>query len=399
MKIFLGFVLFAAFAAPLPARAQLNDPNSMGNLLKDLPKTPNPQPGPTAVKVVVVKKGERVLALSLRGLLKQPWKVPAVSSVHGFVVDERRSDVILIARAGGRGTLDWRDFAEALRSARGSETPYCSLDPDPANLGGEQRLRVGGVRYDSHFGRVMADADYLMKKTTAGLVASPGLASFTDRLTAYFTEDCGRIAAQGSAPLLNRFWFTPSDPEPGDALSSGSGKTVWVKSRMSLLSEESLATQGGLVSAGRVNPLAAGYARDFSARLKDFSSRSEFGLFDQLHGLFQWVYVASLISSRASGDPETALMLSGWSDQVGTLEPSRARYAGILRTVDLSRCGAGYTASMMGGVQIAPRLPYSLPSSSDMDYLEHMVAEAVDAAPDETSWVLDSGLSSSFFAR
>lgn len=403
VRILPHFVLFFAFTVALPAKAQLNDPNSLGNLLRDLPRTPVPEKGSEPAKIIAAKPtrgGARVLALSLRGLLNQPWKVPAISSVHGFVIDDARNDVILIARSGGREALDWRDFAEALRAVRGGgEAPYCSLDPDPTNLTGEQRLRVGGVRYDSHFGRVMADADYLMKKVTVGLVAAPGLSSFGDRLSAYFAEDCSRLAAQGSAPLLNRFWFTAADPGPNDALSSSSGKTVWVRARLNLLTDESFATQAGLVSRGRVNPIAAGYARDFSSRLTDMSVRPEFALFRQLHGLFQWVYVSNLAMSKAGGNPETALLLSNWSDRLGVLESSRRRYSGVVRDVDLSRCGSGYAAALQGGVEISPRLPSYLSTSSDLGVLEAAVTAAVDAAPNDVFWELSSGLSETFFAE
>lgn len=395
----MKLLLALALSCVSPARAQLGGGLGPGlGLGGTIPvyEKPVPQEGQKPAQLNVQRKatgGVRVLAVSLKGLLAKSWLIPSVSSVHGFVVDDKRGDVILIARTGGKTNLDWRDFSEALRAAlNGGEDPYCSLDPNIANPSGPQGVRVGGVRRWSHFAKVMLDADYLMKQSAAGIVATPSLTSFTDRLINALNADCG---AMNGTQLWNRFWFYPGAPQTDDAKASSSGKTVWVKARVRLLTEEMFAAQGSWAGKGHANAYAAAYSSDFTNRFDDLSAQPGFALFDQLKSLFQWVSIAHLAARRS--EPAASGVLSSWAANLGDNDSGWTGYAGLSRTIQVPRCNMEATQS--GGVSIPSTVPATLQTDSEISGLEGIVLDAAAAAPDEMSWSMETGMPESSFTR
>jgi hypothetical protein len=92
------------------------------------------------------------------------------SRVYGYVVDHATGDVITIGTAAPDGNgIAVEDVVTALKAVYMlGQTPSVSLDPDLANRGGPQTVRVGGVPSQSHFALVMTEADYTMKKIMFG---------------------------------------------------------------------------------------------------------------------------------------------------------------------------------------------------------------------------------------
>ncbi|MBI4668951.1 MAG: DUF1598 domain-containing protein, partial [Elusimicrobia bacterium] len=223
------------------------------------------------------------------------------TDIHGFVIDQAAGDIILIASSGPKAVrrdinLELGDFIAAVQNAfSGSEPPYCSLDPDPEQPSGPQQVRLGGVSQNTHFAKVMLDADYQMKLLAAGKRSNDGLQSFWSLLVERYGRNCSAFNELGQQGLLNRFWFYPQQPEAGDILQSSGGMTIWVKARVRLLTEEMFQTEAGLVDAGSSNPLAVQFADDFTSQFPSLAASNS--IFYKLQNLFQWVYLAKLLNS------------------------------------------------------------------------------------------------------
>lgn len=87
------------------------------------------------------------------------------------VVDSVRDDLILIGRQNpDRPPLQLDDFVVALQSAnqQGIESPGVSIDPDTTSFRKDHHVRYFGGVEGTNFGRICYEADYLMKRMSAG---------------------------------------------------------------------------------------------------------------------------------------------------------------------------------------------------------------------------------------
>lgn len=263
--------------------------------------------------------------------------IGGMSKVVGYVVDEQNTDIILFGEADNGGPpLHLEDFVLALRNAwlkyaelRGNtfyySYPSCTIDPepevfseleqsgsmifapsDPGNMknslerwrsvcGKPQNVKVMGIPFDSHFGKVMVEADYYMKRLVDGSVTVDidGFRSLTD-----MTLDIAREAIEKGKPIsmhaqLNRFWFFPGE----NSFVEDQGIAAIEKSLVQLLTEEEFLTKNReMVGTGRADPLADKFASDFSLNY-DVIAKEE-PIYAQLEGLFRFVALAKLMKAK-----------------------------------------------------------------------------------------------------
>ena len=206
----------------------------------------------------------RVLEKTLKdSSSKQALTLCGITRLYGFVVDSDSRDIILVGKVDpSYPSLRADDLVVALRYAnmvyarqegnvRYYTPPGCSIDPDPdviqqlrqvgygrgssaedrqavseewEAIGRQpQKVRVMGVPFDTHFAKVMVDADYYMKRLTNGSV-DLGVAGFTSLMSMQIDAAREELASgsESTEPehSLNRFWFCPGQTtyEEGDGL-------------------------------------------------------------------------------------------------------------------------------------------------------------------------------------
>jgi hypothetical protein len=274
----------------------------------------------------------------VEGPSKQAEALCGMTRVTGFVVDRKGRDIVLVGVADPSfPPLQLQDFVVALRSSwlryatikgrvRYYTSPGCSIDPDPGvicrlqelgvkiatNMGPDearrhveewrcigaspQKVRVMGVPFDSHFARVMVDADYKMKRYVNGTAprSVPGLLSLSEIIMSVAREDlaAGRRVSV-PAHSVSRFWFCPGETSYYESDSA----YVLDTCRIVLLTEEEFLSESNILrGCGRPNPLARQFADSFTANLPALVKNDP--IFAQLDGLFRFVAIARIMADN-----------------------------------------------------------------------------------------------------
>jgi tetratricopeptide (TPR) repeat protein len=246
-----------------------------------------------------------------------------ISRIYGYVVDHATGDVVIIGTAGADGNgIAVEDVVTALKAVYVlGQTPSVSLDPDLANRGGPQTVRVGGVSSQSHFALVMAEADYAMKKIMFGTspVESDSYHSAYDLLKAAPDPKLGD----------NRFWLSPVPPGPSDIQVAPSLDQALFSSGIQVLTESEEITNAGLTGTGTVEPFAQEAARSFTDHYGVIARR--YPIFRSLEGLNDLVLLATVLRKAGVKEPVLEQLAAA------TLSSQRAGnvpkwYPGITRT-------------------------------------------------------------------
>jgi hypothetical protein len=290
-----------------------------------------------------------------------------VGPAEGFVPDAsgRQRGVTT-----GRPTLVLDDLLVALRHVLSEGVIGCSIDPRPANLAalqqfvaqnsspastalidarykrmaellGQHDIRVDGVPDESHFGRVLVEADYRMKRISLGL-ETPGVKGLRSHLS----------FLNGGGNSIQRWWFVPLY----DGLYRSEDRLAFqlVGQRAQLLSQEELSNASGDRFAAATTRLSTqAFAKNFTEKFAELADESP--VFAELQNLIDWCVLVELI------DQEQLLKRSGFAwgvlsdaerlpTQVG---PAPKEVGAMLNT---KRVGSGSIIGLIaGGVTIEPR--------------------------------------------
>jgi tetratricopeptide (TPR) repeat protein len=268
--------------------------------------------------------------------------------IHGYIVRPEEGDLIIFGTAEGAAEpIDIDDLAVGLAAGwRDGRQPGCSLDPNPYQFGGPQQVRVLGVPHDSHFARVMLDADYEMKKATLG-VRPTAVAGFAD------LPSLGKSYAENhpegpSGNLRMRFWFTPVTPGPGEVRLSPDRDMAVFNAAVQVLVEDMQVSGGTLVGTGRCHPVGEQIGRFTTQHMAELEA--EIPDFAQLHSLFDIMLMASLLKQERT---EVAALR-----QFCDLPPRHVdvpqTYQGLTRIYNLAEA---IQCVVMGGVELKTELP------------------------------------------
>jgi len=242
---------------------------------------------------------DKLRVLSLRSfcdsLLKE--SSPVISSVplnglgwvEGYVIDRENNDLLLFGREAeswpGLRSDELRLMINNVR--RGSQDPYCSLDPINENVvafekakekipsradskeleaylnylievWGPQQVVVGGVPDSSHHAYTMLEADYTMKKMSLGLQTVTPISSTLEMVSEDTSE--GSDAAYQSS---SRFWFVCREGHP-ELLHEEDITTIDELDVIIQTHAQGLNRQGELVDVEKVYPVSETWARRFS---------------------------------------------------------------------------------------------------------------------------------------
>lgn len=308
-------------------------------------------------------------------------------------VDEANNDVILagpaegfapdvsgrmVGLSTGRPPLHLDDLLAALRwqASGGREQIGCSIDPMPerlqglqdwaransnpvtrdvaqqrfqtmAQILGRQQVSVFGVPADSHFARVLVEADYRMKRIALGK-EQPGVLGLRSQLS----------LSTPSGNSLQRWWFVPLyDPIEVDEAGLAfhlSGQ------RAQLLSQDEWSdTQGRRSDAAVTQRSTQKFAQLFTEHFSDLADKSP--AFAELQNVFDLAVFAALLDNQNWArrlDLPLAVLLDAaqWPLQAHP----------VPRSVDSEATTAPrgqVVLGMVGGVTLMPRQVLSRPYS------------------------------------
>jgi len=329
---------------------------------------------------------EKVIAVSLKNLMsvadRQGDRVDEVRTlarlkrIIGYLLDPENDDLILIGVPGDRrGTpaLLLDDLTLTLRSVwTNGLKPGCSLDPDPKDCGGKQKVRIFGVPKESHMSRVMLDADYEMKQINMGLIQFksdpiPGFVSNFDLHVKRLKEK----HTKGKVNTNARFWLTPMRPEPGDIMVEPGRKFVMFQTRVQLLTESMAVSGNALVGTGEVDPVNDLSARIFTAHYEEIETRRV--VFGQLHALFDLVMLAQIL--RQNG-VKSELLERVANRQTRPVDVPDA-YDGLERKVDIPEVKMTYR--VQGGVMVYLKLRRKYARELEKRELARLESAVLDA--------------------
>lgn len=297
----------------------------------------------------------------------------------------------------GRPTLLLDDLIVAWRFAVKASAVGCSIDPraqnlaalqqyvaqnsSPANAGvvegrykkmaevmGMHDIRVDGVPADSHFGRVLVEADYRMKRISLGL-ENPGVKGLISHLA----------MLKGGGNSIQRWWFVPLY----DGLYRSEDRLAFqlVGQRAQLLSQDELANASGERSAAATTRLTTqAFSKLFTEKYAALADESP--VFAELQNLIDWCVLTALI------DREQLVDKIGWNPgvladaeklphEVGPIPKEVPAMVNIKRT-----SGSSIIGLIAGGVTIHPAKMVS-PQSIKTDPTLRLDGQRTEALPKE----------------
>lgn len=272
-------------------------------------------------------------AISLREVAKDPHSAEAMTLFgstwlrgFAFIEDEGGKDCVLLTYVEpDRPTLHLDDLAVAYNNVTESrQRPACTINPRPETLrklselgqrlmgAGEftgmgpqiqewkrvarspQDVIVYGVSSDTHFAKIMVEADYDLKNVVNGTEKMEKVTALTKRFLKK-AETQVKTTGALSMPLrvYNRFWFNPG--QPGLYRTDDSGTVILGKCPVVLRTEEEAVTpQGKLNGMSRPHPLAQKFADEFTGHYKDVARSKP--VFRELESLYRFVAIADLLA-------------------------------------------------------------------------------------------------------
>jgi len=243
-------------------------------------------------------------------------RLGGIGHLEACFLDPESGDVILRGRRRAQWpALQLEDLVVNVRAVWGGGAfPYCSLDPEPANVAeitaltaelaktdtlnrsqavrrrlcatwGPQRVVVGGVPRASRHARIMVGADYHMKKVSQGDARLAGIPSYVEIALQHVRERLrAGDTAVGIGARISRFWFHLAEGHPDYDLAANA---VSLKAcDVVLLTERKMADASGrLRDAGSPEPHAQTFASRFSEAYLPAAVQEP--IYADLHNLFR----------------------------------------------------------------------------------------------------------------
>lgn len=295
----------------------------------------------------------------------------------------------------GRPTLLLDDLLVAWRFAMKASEVGCSIDPRPQNLAALQQylaqnsspasanvvegryrkmaevmgmhdIRVEGVPADSHFGRVLVEADYRMKRISLGL-ENPGVKGLISHLA----------MLKGGGNSIQRWWFVPLY----DGLYRSEDHLAFqlVGQRAQLLSQDELANASGERFAAATTKLTTqAFSKLFTEKYVALADESP--VFAELQNLIDWCVLTALI------DRERLVDKIGWNAGVLADAEKLPHEVGpvpkeVPAMVNIKRMsGSSIIGLIAGGVTIHPGKMVS-PNAIKTDPALRLDSQRTDALP------------------
>lgn len=305
--VLLQFDPLALAGLPEAEQARL-DSAIRSFLVEETPGTTVLRTGPASQELVLVP---------LRGL-RPEGDLGGLTGLRGFVQRPDGTLWLVGQREPGAPPIPAALLVVALQTVyRSDALPFVSLDPEPGQLSGPQRVRLGGLPpalRRSQFVRDLLEADYLMKRINLGQVAAgvPGFESWHDLMER--SEQPGQV----------RMWLTPAQPPPGTCfqLSGPQGRAVLLEAPVQVLSEQEKLEGAGMPHA-EVDRVSEEAAAELTRRFPELARKHL--EFRRLGQLFEVAELAAAWRALKVTGPE----LSPWLTAVPAPVAVPASYPGI----------------------------------------------------------------------
>ncbi len=310
----------------------------------------------------------------------------------------------MVGPESGRPVLRLDDLLVALRTVKSAGLIGCTIDPTQAGLAafsdfvrrnsspataaviarrfrgmasalGSQNVTVQGVAPDSHFARVLVEADYLMKMISIGRQRIP---------VRGFRSHLSMIPVGGNT--LQRWWFTPLyDPFQK---TTDSNAYAFSGQRVQLMSQDEQVSAGGQRSETAFKRVSTeAFARQFTEKYEAVAVAAP--VFAELQNLIDLAVLAALIQKEKLAE-KVQWEMSLFQD------PQRASVAQgrVPKTVETSfntrRAGQVIIGLVAGGVSIQPHdLLKASPLATSTDRVLIQYSETSAPAADQTRWWWD----------
>ncbi len=297
----------------------------------------------------------------------------------------------------GRPTLLLDDLIVAWRFAMKASEVGCSIDPRPQNLAALQQyvaqnsspasvavvegrykkmgealgmhdVRVDGVPADSHFGRVLVEADYRMKRISLGL-ENPGVKGLISHLA----------MLKGGGNSIQRWWFVPLY----EGLYRSEDRLAFqlVGQRAQLLSQDELTNATGERFAAATTRLTTqAFSKGFTEKYAALANESP--VFAELQNLIDWCVLTALIDrerliDKISWNPGVFADAERLPHEVGPVPKEVPAMVNIKRV-----SGSSIVGLIAGGVTIHPGKIVS-PNAIKTDPALRLDIQRTDAIPKE----------------
>ncbi|HET6426738.1 MAG TPA: DUF1598 domain-containing protein [Planctomycetaceae bacterium] len=295
----------------------------------------------------------------------------------------------------GRPTLLLDDLIVAWRFATKTSEVGCSIDPRPKNLAALQQylaqnssaasasvvearyrkmaevmgmhdIRVEGVPAESHFGRVLVEADYRMKRISLGL-ENPGVKGLISHLA----------MLKGGGNSIQRWWFVPLY----DGLYRSDDRLAFqlVGQRAQLLSQDELANASGERFAAATTKLTTqAFSKLFTEKYEALVEESP--VFAELQNLIDWCVLTALIErerlvEKIEWNPGVLADAEKLRHEVGPVPKEVPAMVNIKRV-----SGSSIIGLIAGGVTIHPGKMVS-PQAIKTDPALRLDSQRADALP------------------
>lgn len=323
---------------------------------------------------------------------------------EGWTVNESGA---IVGGASGRTVLRLADFVVALRATDGPEggAISCSIDPTPEGLSrlqalaarrrgrvvnasaltaferalGPQTITITGVPAGSHFARVMAAADYQMKRLAMGLEEPPidGLPSYLALLREAGSADTGAPAES----LMPRWWLAPNYlPLLHDA-----DEWAWELrgQRVQAMSEGGrLDGAGRRITEGQPDLVAERWAANMTRRYEALAAAQP--IFAELRGSMDLAVAAALLIDRdllSAAECDLSVLLTVPESDGDEFAAPRQ----VASVASLAPSGSGTIVAVSGGVDLG--VGEVVDRAEEEPSLS--AARAAAASPDENRWWWD----------
>lgn len=325
------------------------------------------------------------LAMSAQGISfeRATEALAGLRSLEGAQYDPERRQLLLIGEAGASPSQP-DDLQVALRAALSHDDPSVSIDPGPT--WGEMVVRFTGPVTNTHFGKVMFEADRLMKTLALGQdnithapvsAAVPGFRTHMDWILELEPD-----ASADASSSWHRFWFVPK----GMRLEENADSRT-----MRFLNADLRVLTECTDEQGRPLDVCNAPAADaFAAHLTDHydAYAAEYPVLATLKELGKLVSLGKWLEDRSVAVDENWLATTS-VPYVETLLTTSA--ITVTRTITEARGNGTFTQShwLYGGVKFQFENSYEPHASAEP--MPGETALDVRPAPDAVSWTVADG--------
>lgn len=207
-----------------------------------------------------------------------------VTALRAYAPQAQPTNVISVSiDPTAEGLQRLQQFLGSIRNVNRGMTPQ--IVAGLKNNLGLQKVTIKGVPTNTHFARVLVEADYRMKLVGIGLERLPvRMKSFVDRSTP---------GARGNN-ALERWYFQPRY----DGISvSDDGLAMKINERdVELVGENERVVDGKRTVSGRANPASQAFCRDFTEKFPEIASKVR--IFAEMRQLMNVAIAAAYIQEQ-----------------------------------------------------------------------------------------------------